>query len=162
MTSPSPTPRELAQPADHADPAPAVGDVKPDDAPPTYDPAVHVDPDEWVYVQMFCLCGSVHRQRDPLRDVLPYVAAFLARHDGAGHGPASKADCIAEREARREAAFRVQGRTDEYAPKEHPSLNTECTKPRPWPQVPAEVLALYAPAPARSLADVLADISAEG
>ena len=124
-----------------------TGDVKPDDAPPYYDPAVHTDPDQWVYVQVFCACGGVHRQRDPVRDVLPFLATWLTRHDGPGHGPVSKADCIAEREARREAAFRVQGKAHEYAPKDHPLLNTECTKPRPWPQVPAELLTAAAAGP---------------
>jgi hypothetical protein len=113
-----------------------TGDVKPDDAPPTYDPAVHTDPDEWVYVQLFCLCGSIWRQRDPVHTVEPFVRQWIAAHTGDGHGEASKADAIAEREARREAAFRVQGIAHEYEPKEHPNLDVTCTKPRPWPVLP--------------------------
>ncbi len=113
-----------------------TGDVKPDDAPPVYDPAEHADPDQPVYVQLFCACGSLWRQRDPVRLVEPAVRGFIAQHTGPGHGAVSKTDCIGEREARREAAFRVRGRAHEYAPKDHPTLNTECTKPRPWPVLP--------------------------
>ncbi|HEY8588479.1 MAG TPA: hypothetical protein VIL55_02890 [Naasia sp.] len=117
--------------------APA-GDVKPEDPAPYYDPAVHTDPEQVVYVQLFSTSGAVWRQRDPVHLVEPYVRAFIARETAAGHGPASKADCIAERERRRYAAFVMQGIGDQYAPKEHPNLNTECTKPRPWPAFPGE------------------------
>lgn len=110
-----------------------VGDAKPEDAPPYYDPAVHTDPEQLVYVQVFCTCGDLLRQRDPVWAVLRLLPTWLSRHQGEDHGPASKADCVAERERRREAAHVVSGLAHEYAPREHPNLNTECTKDRPWP-----------------------------
>ena len=104
--------------------------------PPLYDPAVHTDPGQVVYAELYCRCGSLWRQRDPVWAVRPMVADWIGRHRGPGCGEASKADCVAERESRREAAFRAQGRGDEYAPRDHPNLDVTCTQPRPWPVLP--------------------------
>lgn len=103
------------------------------DRPPPYDPAVHVDPAMWVFAEMYCACGGLWRQRDPVSYVEPQVRAWLDRHSGQGCSPTSKATCVTEREARREAAFRAQGRGNEYAPKDHPNLDTTCIRDRPWP-----------------------------
>lgn len=103
---------------------------------PLYDPAVHTRPDTWVFTELYCLCGALWRQRDPVAWVEPQVRDFLARHAGAGHGPASKAACVTEREAKREAAFRLAGEHDRYQPKPYPHLDTACAKPRPWPAFP--------------------------
>ena len=87
---------------------------------PIYDPAVHVEPDTMVRVEMFCACGMAHRQLDPVSYCLPSITLFRARHHGDGHGPVSGADAFAERETRREAAFRAAGRQAEYQPKDRP------------------------------------------
>lgn len=94
-----------------------------------YDPAVHTDPEQAVRVAMFCSCGGAHRQMDPVRLVTPQVADFAARHTGPGHGQASEADALAEREARRWAAHRAQGRAHLYEPRDAGG-DTEI---RPWP-----------------------------
>ncbi len=104
--------------------------------PPLYDPAAHTDPDQMVFVELYCLCGAIWRQRDPVSHVEPFVRAWLGMHTGDGHGPASKRAAVAEREARREATFRAQGRADQYTPKEHPNLDVECGRDRPWPAFP--------------------------
>jgi hypothetical protein len=113
-------------------------DAQPVAPPPLYDPAVHTDPSQVVFTELYCACGGLWRQRDPVEFVAPMVAAFIAQHTGDGHVPVSKADCIGEREARREAAYRAAGRAGEYQPREHPNLDTTCTQPRPWPQLPEE------------------------
>lgn len=105
---------------------------------PSYDPQVHTDANEVVFLEFYCQCGFLMRQRDPVWAVADTARQLLAQHAGPGHGPASKAECIAEREAQREAAFRVVGRAAEYRPKDHPNLDVTCTKPRPWPVFPDE------------------------
>lgn len=106
------------------------------DRPPLYDPAVHVDPNQWVFVELYCACGAIWRQRDPVSFVEPQVRDFLARHAGDGHGPACKADAVAARERVREAAFLVAGRSGEYQPKTYTNIDTACTRERPWPVFP--------------------------
>lgn len=100
---------------------------------PLFDPAVHTDPNQLVYLELYCLCGSLLRQRDPVWAVEYMAGDFIGKHTGDGHGPASKAACIKEREAVREAAFRMAGRAAEYRPKPHPNLDVKCRKARPWP-----------------------------
>lgn len=105
---------------------------------PLFDPAVHTQPTQVVFAELYCACGSLWRQRDPVAYLAPMVADWIRQHAGDGHGPVSKAECVTEREARREAAFRVAGQHEQYAPKEHPHLDTTCTKDRPWPVFPDE------------------------
>lgn len=103
---------------------------------PLYDPAAHtVDGgDPVVFVELYCRCGALHRQRDPVSYVAPFVARWRERHTGTGHGEATKAQCVAERERRREAAHVVAGKAHEYAPKAHANLTVD-DEPRPWPEV---------------------------
>jgi hypothetical protein len=109
-------------------------DRAPEDRPPIYDPAVHTDPAQEVFIELYCECGGILRQRDPVsyvkRGPLP---AFLGRHIGAGHGPASKSDAVAAREKRREAAHVLAG--EEYSPREYPNLDTTDTTVIPWPDL---------------------------
>lgn len=85
------------------------------DGPQLYDPAVHdTDTDPVVRVAMYCACGGVFAQVDPVSHCLPQIADFRAKHSGKGHGAASPKVALAEREARREAGFRAAGRQDEY------------------------------------------------
>lgn len=99
---------------------------------PAYDPAVHTveDGDPTVYVEVFCTCGALHRQRDPVSYVLPFLESWHARHSGNGHGEATKAECVGERERRREAAHVVAG--TEYQPKTYANLAVD-DEARPWP-----------------------------
>lgn len=107
--------------------------------PPLYDPARHVDPKQWVFVELYCLCGAVWRQRDPVAFVEPQVRDFLARHAGEGHGPASKKACIAAREERRRAVFVVRGEVARYQQKQYSNIDASCTRKRPWPVFPEQV-----------------------
>jgi len=103
---------------------------------PLFDPSVHTDPHEPVFMELYCQCGALLRQRDPAWAVEYMARDFIAKHSGDGHGPASKAVCMKEREAQREAAFRMLGRAAEYRPKNHPNLDVKCRKARPWPVFP--------------------------
>lgn len=114
-----------------ADPA----DAEPVVHVPLFDPAIHTNPHELVYAELYCLCGSLLRQRDPVWAVEYMAGDFIKKHTGDGHGPASKAACIKEREAQREAAFRMVGRAAEYRPKTHNNLDVKCRKARPWPAI---------------------------
>lgn len=88
------------------------------DEPPLYDPAVHdTDTDPVVRLAMYCACGGVFAQVDPVSHCLPQIADFREKHSGKGHGAASPKVALAEREARREAGFRAAGRQAEYKPK---------------------------------------------
>ncbi|SHL53226.1 hypothetical protein SAMN05443637_13522 [Pseudonocardia thermophila] len=107
-----------------------------DERPPLYDPAVHTDPEQWVFTELYCECGGLWRQRDPVAYVEPQVRAFLARHSGEGHGPATKKACITAREQRRKAAYAVAGQVGRYQPKQYPHIDSACTKRRPWPVFP--------------------------
>lgn len=106
------------------------------DRAPLYDRAAHTveNGDPVVFVELYCLCGSLHRQRDPVSYVLPFLATWRERHGGGGHGEATKAECLAERERRREAAHVVAGKAADYAPKPHANLAVD-DEPRPWPEV---------------------------
>lgn len=112
---------------------PRAPKTTPPGEPPLYDPAQHRDPDEQVYLELYCACGSIRRQIDPVRLVRATLADWLPQHQGDGHGPASKADAVAEREARREAAHRAAGRAGGYERGDYPHLDDTCTQPRPWP-----------------------------
>lgn len=103
-------------------------------ATPLYDPAVHTvaGGDPTVYVEVFCACGALHRQRDPVSYVLPFLAGWHDRHAGSGHGEATKAECVAEREKRREAAHVVAGIGHEYEPRTYERLHVD-EQARPWP-----------------------------
>jgi hypothetical protein len=122
--------KEPAQPV-----APAAGDGPP----PLYDPRIHTDPDQWVFTELYCTCGALWRQRDPVSYVEPQVRDFLARHAGEGHGPATKKACVAAREAKRKAAFVLRDQAHRYQPKPYPNLDAGCTKKRPWPVFPEPV-----------------------
>lgn len=100
---------------------------------PVYDPGVHTDPDTVVHAQLFCMCGGVHRQLDPVRFTEPFVRSWLDKHRGDGHGPATIAEAIEEREVRKQAALRVAGRGHEYQRKTYETLDPTCTASRPWP-----------------------------
>lgn len=113
------------------------------DLPPLYDPAVHTDPDLAVFVELYCACGALWRQRDPVSYVEPRVVEFLAAHTGRMHGPASKAACIDAREARREAAFKARGNSG-YRRRDYPNLDTADTTARPWPAFPVPLPAVVA------------------
>jgi hypothetical protein len=104
-----------------------------EERPPFYDPAVHTAPDQLVYVELVCSCGRIWRQRDPVRFVQPQVRSWLARHVGDGHGPATKADAVAERERRRQAAFIAAGRERDYRPSEGLHLDLDDPTVRSWP-----------------------------
>jgi hypothetical protein len=104
-----------------------------DDHVPVYDPAVHTDPGQPVFVELYCRCGGIRRQRDPVSIVAPVVVDWVAFHAGDGHGPVSKAEAVLERETRREAGMRALGRGDLYVRGDYPNLDDTCTQPRPWP-----------------------------
>lgn len=105
--------------------------------PPVYDPATHIDPNETVHVQLFCTCGGVWRQIDPVSIVEPYVRQWLARHPVEdGHGAATIAEAIDERESRKQAAMRAGGKGGEYQRKTYETLDDTCTAARPWPVFP--------------------------
>ncbi len=110
--------------------------TEPVERPPLYDPAVHTDPLQVVFVELYCLCGALWRQRDPVSWVEPQVRDFLTRHGGNGHGPASKKDCIDQREVVREAALVAQRRGVEYERKIYPNIDDQCTAERAWPVMP--------------------------
>lgn len=100
---------------------------------PLYDPAVHKPGDDSVvYIELFCSCGSVRRQRDPVSYIAPVVADWHAVHTGPGHQEASKQECITARETRREAALVAAGRGHQYQPRDYPHLTID-DQPRPWP-----------------------------
>jgi hypothetical protein len=101
---------------------------------PLYDPAAHtVDGgDPTVFAEMYCKCGSVWRQRDPVSLVLPFLESWQKQHTGAGHGEATKAQAIAEREKRREAAHVMKGIGDQYEPKPYDRFQVD-DELRPWP-----------------------------
>lgn len=86
---------------------------------PAYDPTVHTveGGNPPVRVGLWCSCGGVLRQTDPVSHVLPQLVDFRERHSGSGHQPTTPENSAAEREARREAGFRAAGRQDEYEPK---------------------------------------------
>lgn len=130
---------EVAEPAIKEAPEQGAPEVVVD-PPPAYDPAVHADPDQWVFVELYCACGALWRQRDPVSYVEPQVRDFLARHTGEGHGPATKKACVAAREAKRKAAFLLADQAARYQPKPYPNLDTSCTKKRAWPVFPNEQL----------------------
>lgn len=87
---------------------------------PAYDPAAHtVEDNPTVAVDLYCACGGLFRQVDPVTHVLPQIEDFRVKHTGEGHGPTTAKKSLTEREARRKAGFRMAGRQAEYEPKEH-------------------------------------------
>lgn len=87
---------------------------------PLYDPKLHsVEDNPTVRLGLYCACGGLWTQVDPVSHCLPQIEDFQQRHPGKGHGPVSPLECLEEREARREAGFRAAGRKDEYKPKAH-------------------------------------------
>jgi hypothetical protein len=106
------------------------------DRPPLYDPAAHTDPQQLVFTELYCLCGSLWRQRDPVAYVAPRVAEFIERHTGRSHGPASKADCIRAREARREALCMAAGKPEQFRAKTYEHIDTNDVEVWPWPRFP--------------------------
>lgn len=87
---------------------------------PLYDPGVHtLGVNELVRLELYCLCGGLFRQVDPVSHVLPQIEDFRVKHAGDGHGVTSAKKSLAEREARRKAGFRMAGRQAKYEPKEH-------------------------------------------
>lgn len=87
---------------------------------PLYDPAKHsLDENPVVRLSMYCSCGGLFTQIDPVSHCLPQIEDFQQKHSGKGHGVASPKDSLTEREARREAGFRMAGRQAEYKPKKH-------------------------------------------
>lgn len=110
-----------------------------EDRPPPYDPAVHTDPEQMVFVELYCQCGALWRQRDPVSYVEPQVRDWLTRHAGEGHGPTSKKACIDQREVVREAALVGQRRGHEYMRKTYANLDDQCTAQRAWPVFPEPV-----------------------
>lgn len=84
----------------------------------SYDPSVHtVENDQVVSLALYCACGAVFTQIDLVSLCLPQIEDFRSKHSGSGHGYASPQDCLAERELRREAGFRMAGRQSEYKSK---------------------------------------------
>ena len=114
---------------------------------PMFDPAIHLNAEgvalpegddergPMVYVELYCQCGGIRRQRDPVAYVLTTVRDFQAQHGGPGCGTAAKATCVEEREARRKAAFRQVGRLDDYERQPYEHLDATCTLDRPWPDL---------------------------
>lgn len=90
-------------------------------SPPLYDPESHTveNDNPTVRVELYCACGEVRYQEDPVSHVLPQIEDFRERHSGKGHQPVSPQEALEEREARREAGFRMAGRQDEYEPRPH-------------------------------------------
>lgn len=86
---------------------------------PAYDPKTHTVEDEnpTVRVDLWCECGGLWSQIDPVSHVLPQIKDFAEKHSGEGHGPTTAKKSLAEREARREASFRAAGRQSEYKAK---------------------------------------------
>ncbi len=105
------------------------------DHPPLYDPAVHTG-DEVVFVELYCRCAAIWRQRDPARVVEPFVRGWLAQHQGEGHGATSKKGYVDERERRKQATLEARGLGDRYERKVYDRLDDTCTRPRPWPVFP--------------------------
>lgn len=109
---------------------------------PLFDPAVHltadgtpIEGDPTVFTELYCRCGGMHRQRDPVSLVMLMLSTFLTRHpwgDGT-HGEVSKAQCVAARELARLDAFKAQDKADEYSPREYTNLDHTDDSPRPWP-----------------------------
>ncbi len=102
---------------------------------PLYDPGQHASDDDLVRVELACSCGAVRKQADPVSYITRTVTDWNARHSGSGHGPASVADAIRERESRREAAYRAAGRPEAYEPSDLPDASTEV---RTWPKPTTE------------------------
>ncbi len=91
-----------------------------DELPPPYDPASHsVEDNPMVSVELYCVCGGVFRQIDPVDHVLFQIEDFRVKHSGKGHGVTDGKKALVERELRREAAFRAAGRQSEYKAKKH-------------------------------------------
>lgn len=105
---------------------------------PMYDPADHMDLAEVVQVHLFCQCGGAHRQVDPVELVAPFVRSFLDKHRGDGHGPATIAEMVEERESRKQAALRATGNGGQYRRKTYETLDPTCTAARPWPVLPQQ------------------------
>lgn len=86
---------------------------------PAYDPKVHTveDDNPTVLVEMWCLCGGLWTQIDPVSHVLPQIEDFQSKHSGDGHGRTTAKKALLEREVRREASFRAAGRQSEYESK---------------------------------------------
>jgi hypothetical protein len=121
---------EVFDPAVHLTPA---GDVV-----PLVDEAGNVeDRGPMVYVETYCLCGGVHRQRDPVAYVMRLLTDWFARHDGPSHGEATKQQMVDGREEVRKAALLIAGRKHEYEPRAYARLHVDDT-PRPWPVLPAK------------------------
>src|SRR5687768_4336741 len=106
---------------------------------PMFDPGQHLTAqgapagdDPMVRVELCCSCGGVRRQVDPVSYILRTVTDWRARHAGDGHEPASLADAIAEREARRESAHRAAGRPGDYEPSDYSDASTEVIA---WPDL---------------------------
>jgi hypothetical protein len=127
---------EVAEPTVQEEPAVPVPTEVAVGPPPLYDPRVHSDPDLWVFTELYCKCGALWRQRDPVSWVEPQVRDFLARHTGEGHGPATKKACVAAREEKRKAAFVLRDQAQRYEPKAYPNLDSGCVKKRAWPTFP--------------------------
>lgn len=119
------------------------------DRPPLYDPTVHTDPELVVFTELYCQCGALWRQRDPASHVAPRVAEFVALHTGRGHGPASKAQTMHAREARREAKYVARGRAADFRARTYSNVDTTDTEVRPWPRF--HVRAPMQPSAARSV-----------
>jgi hypothetical protein len=101
---------------------------------PLYDPGQHTsaDGDPMVRVELACSCGAVRKQVDPVSYITRTVTDWNARHSGSGHGEASVADAIRERESRRESAYRAAGRPEAYEPSA--PLEDASTEVRAWPK----------------------------
>lgn len=85
------------------------------DTPPVYDPAEHADePELVVALRMFCGCGAMHQQVDPVRHVHGPIQTWRSVHVGGGHGPVDAAAAVEERDTRRWAALRAEGRQSEH------------------------------------------------
>lgn len=102
----------------------------PENLPPLYDPDVHVDPAQVVRAELWCSCGGCWRQVDPVSHVAPQVVWFSAKHSGTGHGPVDPVEAVAEREARREAAYRSRGEQHLYALRERADI--DAITPSTW------------------------------
>jgi len=103
-----------------------------------FDPAVHLradgDPaaDAPLYLELACSCGAVRKQFDPPAYLTRTLEVWNAQHAGPGHGVASIAGAVAEREARREAAHRAAGRAQEYQPADPGAYSSEVSA---WPDL---------------------------
>ena len=105
------------------------------DQPPLYDPSIHTDPDQMVYVELYSTSGAIWRQRDPVSLVEPFVRDWIARQQAAGFEATSKAGAVAVREGLRKLQMGAA-----YEPRDYPNLDAACKKPRPWPVFPDQPL----------------------